>query len=199
MKNEALDNLLARGRLGGRVRESILEQALRSADVIPPPWYRSRFVLWGSPALATVALAAMALVLRPATRDTIRSKGDPGRAIVVSAECGGPNPTSCTLSDTLLFRVEGVEEQLCLAAYAEPEAGGERIWFFPLADGTEPFVLGQKEPQVLRQGVNVRSLPVGRYDIRVVLGARPLSKDEVISGAGHDVVAVRTVQLQVTP
>jgi hypothetical protein len=199
MKDDSLDNLLARGRMGGRVREHVLEEALRNAEIIPPPWYRRRIFVLGSPALAALALAAVSLVLWP-TRDTMRAKGDPARtAIVVSAECGGTDPNTCTQSDTLLFRFEGVEEQLYLAAFAAPEGGGERIWFFPLADGTEPTVLAQREPQVLRQGVNVRSLPVGRYDVRIVLGARPLSKEEVISGVSGDVLAVRTVRLEVKP
>src|SRR5690349_1664117 len=115
MKDDSLDNLLARGRMGGRVREHILEEALRNAEIIPPPWYERRIFVLGSPALAALALLGVSLVLRP-TRDTMRAKGDPGRtAIVVSAECGGMDPNTCTQGDTLLFRLEGVEEQLYVA------------------------------------------------------------------------------------
>jgi hypothetical protein len=130
----------------------------------------------------------------------MRSKGrTPGDRAVVSVECGGRAPGTCGRDDLILFRVEAVARQGFLAAYAEPTAGGERVWFFPQADGSAPVVAAGAEPQMLRQGVAARSLSPGRYQIHIVISGRPLSKPEILSGAGPDVIAVRTAPLEVVP
>jgi len=183
--------------MSGRARERILDGALRDAGVIPPPWYKRKVFLWGSPALACAAAVALVVGLRAPT-DDMRVKGQGGRA-VISVECGGVDAARCARTDKILFRVEGVPEAAYLAAYAQREGTTERVWFFPLADGTEPTVEAGDAPQVLRQGVNAGSLPAGRYDIQALLAVRPLSRSEVVAASGKGIIARRSARIEVSP
>src|SRR5262249_5448171 len=152
-----IHKLLARGRLGGPTREKILDHALREAGIVRPPWYARAPFVWTMPAAAAAAVATFALILRPVS-DSMRPKGvGAAGAAIVSVECSGLEVTRCTHDDMLLFRVEGATQPAHVVAYADPVGGGQRIWFFPMADGTEPVVHAQQEPQVLGQGVKVRS------------------------------------------
>jgi len=197
MRPDPLDHLLGRGRMSGRAREEILEGALRDAGVIPSPWYKRRVFLWGSPAVACAAAVALVLGLRAPT-DDMRAKGQGTRA-VISVECGGVDAARCARTDKILFRVEGVSEAAYLVAYAQRDGTGERVWFFPLADGTEPTVAAGDAPQVLREGVNAGSLPTGRYDIQALLAVRPLSRSEVVAASGKGIIARRSTRIEVSP
>jgi hypothetical protein len=197
VRPDPLDQLLGRGRLSRRAKEDILEDALRDAGVIPPRWYKRKAFLWGSPAFACAAAFALVLGLRAPT-DSMRAKGQ-GRRTVISVECGGVDPARCTRTDKILFRVEGVPATAYLVAYGQLDGTGERVWFFPMADGTEPIVAAGDEPQVLREGVNAGSLPAGRYEIHALLAPRPLSRNEIVSASDKDVIARRSTRLEVTP
>jgi hypothetical protein len=199
LRRDRLDDLLSRGRLAGPAAERILDGALRDAGIVGPPWYRRKPVLWGSPVLVCAAAAAFLLIGRPSP-DAMRSKGAAaGDDAVVSVECAGRASGTCAGDDLILFRVEAVSRQGFLAAYAEPAAGGERIWFFPAAHGSAPVVTVSAEPQMLKQAVAARSLSPGRYQVHIVITARQLSKPEILSGVGPDVITVRTLPLEVTP
>jgi hypothetical protein len=199
LRHDRLDELLSRGRLAGPAAERILDGALREAGIARPPWYRRKPILWGSPVLVCAAAAAFLLIGRPSP-DAMRSKGSAaGDRAVVSVECSGRSFGTCRTEDFILFRVEAVPRQGFLAAYAEPASGGERVWFFPEADGNAPVVAASTEPQMLRQAVAARSLSPGRYQVHIVITGRPVSKPEILSGAGSDVITVRIVPLEVTP
>jgi hypothetical protein len=197
VRTDPLDQLLGRGRLSGRTREDILDGALRDAGVVPPPLYKRRIFLWGSPAVACAAAVALVVGLRAPT-DDMRTKGQ-GRRAVISVECGGVDVARCDRTDKILFRVEGVTKAAYLVAYAQREGTGERVWFFPVADGTEPIVAAGDAPQVLREGVSAASLPSGRYEVQALLAARPLSRNEIASASDKDVIARRSTRLEVSP
>jgi len=197
LRPDPLDRLLGRGRLSGRAREDILAGALRGAGVVQPPWYKRKVVLWGSPALACAAAVALMLGLRAPT-DEMRAKGQ-GRRAVISVECGGVDPARCTRADKILFRAEGVPATSYLVAYGQLDGTGERVWFFPMADGSEPVVVAGDAPQIVREGVNAGSLPSGRYEIHALLAPRPLSRNEVVSASDKDVIARRSTRLEVIP
>jgi hypothetical protein len=105
----------------------------------------------------------------------------------------------CRTEDLILFRVEAIPRQGFLAAYAEPASGGERIWFFPEADGSAPVAAAGEEPQMLRQAVPARSLPPGRYRVHILITRRPVSKAEILSDLGPDAITARTMSLEVVP
>lgn len=197
MRPDPLDVLLGRGRLSGRTREKILEGALRDARVASSPWYKRKVLLWVSPAFACAVAVVLVLAGRGQT-DEMRAKGR-GERGVISVECGGADTVRCSRTDKILFRVEGVPKQAYLTAYGQLEGLGERVWFFPRLDGSEPVVNASDEPRVLREGVNAGSLPAGRYEVHALLSARPLSRTEIVTGSDKDIVARRTARLEVLP
>jgi len=198
LRRERLDQLLSRGHLAGPAAERILEGALRDAEIVPQPWYRRRIVLWGSPVLCA-AVAALVLVARPSPEGMRSKGGSASTGAIVSVECGGRAPGTCAADDLIMFRVEAVARPGFLGAYAEPAGGGERVWFFPSADGSAPAVAAGAEPQVLRQAVAARSLSPGRYQVHVVISDRPFGKSEILAATGPDVIAVGTTPLEVSP
>jgi hypothetical protein len=189
-RRERLDRLLARGHLAGSARERILEGALREVGAAAP-WYTRRFVLWSVsvPALAGGALVA-AFTLRGSPAG-MRAKGTASGA-TVSLECTRGADDVCSRQGILLFRVEALAARAYIAAYAQPLGEGERTWFFPPApDADEPTVEPSREPQILRQGVQLRSVPQGRYDVVIVLSPRPITREDAVAPAGDGVVALR--------
>jgi hypothetical protein len=188
-RRERLDRLLARGHLAGSARERILEGALREAGAAAP-WYMRRWVWSVSvPALAGGALVA-ALTMR-AGPAAMRAKGSASGA-TVSLECTRGADDVCSRQGMLLFRVEPRPDRAYIAAYAQPLGGGERTWFFPPArDANEPTIEPSPAPQILRQGVQLRSVPQGRYDVVVVLSPRPITREDAVAPAGDGLVALR--------
>src|SRR5262249_8677096 len=140
MKPERLDELLARGNLSGPIRDRILEGALRDAQITRPAWYGRRGVSWGSSLLAAAALGVLALTFRHSSQ-SLRSKGMDGGAPVISLECTRGTADRCSQEGMLLFRIERADRLSYLSAYADPLAGGPKVWFFPLEDGSEPTVV----------------------------------------------------------
>jgi hypothetical protein len=140
-------------------------------------------LLWSSPLIAGAALVvAIPLVMRVAPHD-MRDKGtETSVAAIVSLECTRGPQDFCSREGMLLFRVESVRERAYLAAYAEPVEGGERTWLFPSGpDLSEPVLEPGADPEILRKGVKLESLSEGRYDVCVVLGPRPVSRDEALA------------------
>lgn len=184
---DRLETLLARGRLSGAERERILGDALAAAGAAPA-WWRRRALWLLAPTLA--AATAVALVVR--LDGGFRARG---AAAAVHLEVGCRDG-ACRPGGLLLFRVEGAAAGGFLSAYAEPERGGERLWYFPLEDGTAPEVAAQPAPQILRLGVPIgREHPPGRYRVHLVLSRdRPAPR-----AAGADVIATRTASLEVLP
>jgi hypothetical protein len=189
-RRERLDRLLARGHLAGSARERILEGALREVGAAAP-WYKRRLVLWSAslPALAGGALVAV-LTMRGSPAE-MRAKGGASDARV-SLECTRGADDACSRQGILLFRVEALAARAYIAAYAQPLGGGERTWFFPPApDADEPTIEPSPAPQILRQGVQLRSVPQGRYDVVVVLSPRPIRREDAVAQAGDRLVALR--------
>ncbi len=189
--DDELDRLLARGRLGGPARDRILAGALARAA---PRRRWPRRILWLAPALA--AAAVLLLWLRP--RDGgFRVRGGGGPSLEVA--CSDGRAGACPRGGTLVFRVDGAREGGYLAAWATPAAGGERIWYFPAADGSAPAVAAQAGAQVVPLGARLGpSQPPGDYQVHLLLARRPLARAEV-DGAARDALAASVQRLTVTP
>jgi hypothetical protein len=194
MKIDPLDGILARSRLSGPTRDRIFEAALASAGLDAAAKARKRWRWALAVAFSGVALAGFLLFVPPAA-EHMSAKGGPKAAPLVHVECSDSASSSCGPDAMLVFRVEGTTIPCYLSAYAVPRAGGERIWIFPMADGTAPQVAAAEGPRVLSQGARARSLPPGKYDVRVVLSKRLLGRAEVETAA--DVLTRSTSPIEV--
>jgi hypothetical protein len=187
--DDELDALLARGKLSGPERDRMFERL--AAGAAPPRrrWWRLAVPLGG---LATAAVVLLVLFVG---RDGFRERGERGALLEVGCRDGARD--RCPAGELLLFRVGGVDRPAWLAAYAEPVAGGERVWYFPTADGAAPAIEARAAPQVLAQGVRLGATqPPGRYNVKLVLLPSPPTRATALTAKPLSA----TVQaLEVTP
>jgi hypothetical protein len=142
MDDETLHTLLARGRLSGAQRERILDRVLEQHA--PPQRRFRRWAVMAAVALPAAAAVVLALGLREGTvgpdanREWLVPKGStPG--VQLEARCPERAPGTCRHGDRLIFSADGVKRDAFLAAFAVC-GSGERIWYFPSADGTMPSI-----------------------------------------------------------
>jgi hypothetical protein len=185
-QDDDLDLLLARGRLGGPGREQVLRQTL---DRAAP---RRRW-LWVAPLTAAcAAAAALLLVVRPTE---FRARGVDGGALL-EVTCADGARDRCRSGELLVFRVDGASTGGRLAAWAEPEGGGARVWYFPTVEGALPQVAAQPGPQVLHEAVRIGAeQPPGSYVVHLLLLPAPLARAEIESAQPQ---LARTQRMEVT-
>ncbi|HVZ72033.1 MAG TPA: hypothetical protein VHJ20_06620 [Polyangia bacterium] len=86
-----------------------------------------------------------------------------------------------------------------MSAYAEPGDAGERVWFFPTAEGTAPEVEAGEAPRIFDRAVAARSLRAGAYQIHALLASRRLSREEILAASDESILARQTTRLEVGP
>jgi hypothetical protein len=171
-RDDKLDRLLAEGRLGGPRRDQIWTQVLATTAARRRRW-RSAAVWLSS--MATAA-ALFIVFLRPSS---FRARGE-GDA-VLEVVCRDGSLDRCVAGSKLLFRVASAEGGF-LSAWAEAEAGGTRVWYWPDSDGAAPQVAPSASPIMLPVGIEIGSeQPPGRYRIHLLLTRRPLTREECLA------------------
>lgn len=200
---DRLDHLLARGRLGGPDREKALEGALAAvAAAETRSWWRRLVPIWGTTALVGTAAAILVISSPLHRRDESFTTKGVGDAPLLEVACADGQRARCPKGGRLLFRVAGARHGGVLAAFAQrvESSGAERIWYFPTIDETTPRIAAQIEPQIPTEGVRLGpEHPVGHYRIYLVLGTRPLTREEIIRADGPAVIAHGIALLEVTP
>jgi hypothetical protein len=203
-----LDELLARGRLGGPAYDEILERVLDRTDGELRPrttrvgWTRNRvkWVLLPGGVLAT-ALAWLLLV-RPA-HDGFATKAIPGRATgALDVGCGPSGGRQCRAGDTLMFTVNAALTSGYVGAYAErvDDPSHARIWYFPSAAGSAPVVAPAAGTIVVPDGIKIgpEHRP-GRYRVAVWISSQPLGRDQLDRVADEGVRSRSTFEIDVAP
>lgn len=149
---------------------------------------------------AGAVAAALVLVHRGPEEGFTSKGGAAAPAPRVEAECleGGAR---CPRGATLVFRVEGAGEGGLLAAYAEREGGGDRVWYFPSKNDpslvTVPPSVGL---EVLPRGARLgpEHTP-GRYVVTTILVKHDMPVDALLSPNAPDVLGRFTTPIEVTP
>ncbi len=172
-RNDKLDALLAQGRMSGPRRDQVLADALKKTQPA-----RRRWAWMGFGSLSLVAAAAAVLFFMPTS--PFRARG--GQGAVMELGCVDGDLSGCATGSTLLFRVSGAKNGGFVTAWAEPAAGGERVWYFPTDVTPSPELAKQAELQTLRQGVVLGAeQPSGSYVVHLLLTSAPLRRDEALA------------------
>ena len=197
--DEELDLLLSRGRLRGPVAEATRERVLEVGAASERPWWRRRRLPLVLP-LVLAAAAGILLVARigPLSTDARRDKGSAatGGPRFLGLTCSNGTPAACRPGARVTFAF-GPGVRGYMGAYAQPDAGGERIWYFSGED--EPASVGGAESAQLASRSVVlgpEHLP-GRYRVQLVVSARPLRRAEVLDPRTPDVLLRTEVPLTV--
>jgi hypothetical protein len=196
-----LDELLARGTLGGPHYDEIFERALARTEVAGVNrWRWWRWVAIPG-AVIVPAVAAWLLFARPAASPPT-PKGAAGGAAAFEVGCGASGGHVCRPGDTLMFSVNAAVTSGYLGAYAERvgDPARERIWYFPTAAGLAPAVSPAAGTVVLSDGIHIgpEHIP-GQYRITIWTSAWPFARREIEAADPGARAARSTIDIQVVP
>jgi hypothetical protein len=201
MKDPDLDALLARGALSGAARERVLSAVLdRVSPVKRRPWTQTAAVAL-LPALAAAAILVVVARIGSWARrgnppiDDFQARGTTSAAPRVDASCTGGPMEACPKGSHLVFRTWPGAQPAFLAAFADPTAGGERVWYFSAESGSPQIERGALDQSVVIGPEHA----VGQYVIHVVASLRPLTRNEAAQTPAPSLLAAETISLGVVP
>ena len=188
-KSDSLDALLARGRMGGPLREEVAVRVI-DARAARGRWRAVAFV-----AGPVLALAAGVLIFI-GPRHEFAAKGSAGTAAaVLEVVCSSGESGACARGEELFFRVENARVVGFLEAWAEPAGGGERTWYF-VGDGALP-VRATPDVQTLARAVRLGpEQPLGVQRIHLLFSRAPLAQSEV-PGKRGEILAEASIAVDV--
>jgi hypothetical protein len=194
--DEDLQRLLARGRLGGPARERVLDRVL---DKTAPA--RTHRRAWLVPLVLALGsgVALLVLVIRPRPEDAGwgTKGGATAAAVTLEARCGEGG--ACQAGSTLLFSAFGAPTPGYLEAFAQPAAGGERIWYFS-AETESPLVpASAKATQPAGRGIVIgpEHAP-GPYQLHLFFSSAPLPQAVLLQGTDPRILARAIVPVVIT-
>lgn len=192
--DDDLDMMLAGGRLGGPAKERIGDVL---GDRVTPqraPFFtRARNLLMAGMVLAAGAAALVVLLPRTGV-DGFGAKGTGAEGPALEISCVGGSLAACPVGARLLFAVEGADSGF-LAAWADPVAGGERVWYFSRdsqSPALAPIAGTQISPKAILLGPEHAP---GEYRVHVLVTGEPLSRAEL--GQRFQAIAAREFSLRV--
>jgi len=199
--DDTLHTLLSKGRLSGAQRERILGRVLEQHAP-----QRPRFRRWGVmaavalPAAAAVALAVGLSGRSPAPDESgewLVPKGS-ATGVHLEARCPERAPGSCRHGDRLIFSADGAKRDGFLGAYAICSTG-ERIWYFPTADGTMPSVHAGAGHVVADHAARIGAEHgAGRCDLSLFLLERRADRASILAGSAA-VTGKASIAFEVQP
>jgi hypothetical protein len=189
--DDKLDELLARGSLGGPRYDDILGRVLAQTEARSP----RRWLKWSWIPGAAIASAAAWLLLAQPTPGSFTAKGPPTENDALQIGCKPTGGRVCQAGGTLMFSVNSAVTSGVLGAYAEriDDPRHQRIWYFPGASGSAPVVTPGAGTVVVPEGVQIGpEHSPGRYRVTVWLADRPLGAAD-IDRADPAAIHARTV------
>jgi hypothetical protein len=194
-----LDFLLAKGARSGRQREATLDCVLDR--VTPRRTANGRRWLVAASTATAAALLLVAGVKPHATGGAFGARGAPAAGPRVELVCSGGKLDACPSGSRLLFVAVGGTRPGYLAAYAEPVGGGhERLWYFWGERAAPVIPAGANPAAPLETAVQIGpEHAVGRYLVHLVVGSRPLSREEALRPAADDTLLSETIPLDIAP
>lgn len=183
LDGDSLHSLLSDGRFSGAQRERVLDGALNRA-MGRRRWYRVAL----ASAVVLPAAAVLALLLRtpelPAPESAPEFEARGGGAPVLRALCPERPFGECRIGDRLIFEIEGASGPGFFAAYAQC-ASGERIWYFPAADGSLPEIVPNPGRSVVDRAARIGAEHTGSCTLRLFALKQKETRAALVAGAQH--------------
>jgi hypothetical protein len=196
--DQELDLLLSRGRVRGPAAERARQRLLDDATA-PRPARGKRLRVLG-PLVALAAAAGIFLVARSALHPDgtgFRQKGgNSARPVLLGLTCSNGTPAACHRGARVSVAfADGASGYV--GGYAEPERGGERIWYFSAEDGVASVASAGGPALATRSVVLGPEHAPGRYRVVLVVARRPLGRAEILGGATPGVLLRTSLPLTV--
>ena len=189
-----LDSLLSHGRLSGAQRERVLDSVL---DRVAP---RRRWIPWAAAAAILCAVGGVSFLEGARSRQhEFAARGTGTSATRVEVVCVGGSLDACPRGSHLVFHASGPKGGY-LTAYAVPDGGGERIWYFS-GDDESPMVspsAASTEPMD-RVVVVGSEHGVGGFKVHILISEQPLRRADAVGTAPGGVVSTQTIPMRVVP
>ena len=194
-RDEDLQRLLSRGRLGGPARERVLDRVL---DKVAPARRKRRAWLVPLALALGSGVALLVLVVRPRPEEgSWGARGGAARsAVTLDARCA--DAAGCRPGATLIFSAFGAPAPGFLGAYAQPAGGGERIWYFSAETEAPPVPVSAQATQPASRGIVIgpEHRP-GPYQVHLFLCGTPLSQAVLLEGRDPRILARAVVPLAI--
>jgi hypothetical protein len=122
-----------------------------------------------------------------------------GPASTVQIDCLGGALSACPRGAKLAFHFDAEASPFYVQAYAQPDdPSGERVWYFPTSNAPAPYVEKGIEGHRLEKGIVIGPEHAGRrYRIHVVTSSAPLSREDVLRGAGPTIRSNEVASLEI--
>jgi hypothetical protein len=190
-----LDSLLSRGRLSGAQRERVLDAVL---DRVAPA--RRHWVPWMAAAAILCVLGGTTYLGAARSRQHEFTARGGTSATRVEVVCLGGSLDACPRGSHLAFRATGPKGAGYLTAYAVPESGGERIWYFS-GDDESPIVTPSTTSAEPMDRVVVvgNEHGAGGFTVHILISERPLPRTDALDAAPGSVISTQTIHMRVVP
>ncbi len=180
-EDDLLDEILAKGALGGPVRDRILRRVLDGTAPTRRAGAMRVIGWWAIPCV--IAAAGWMVFARPMKRGEFAAKNIGTLKVgAVDAGCTSSGPRICRSGETLIFTVNSAVASGYLGAYAvrSGDPSGERIWYFPNRAGFSPRVERGTGTIAVRDGIVIGSEhPPGPYRITAWVSERAIERAQI--------------------
>jgi hypothetical protein len=131
----------------------------------------------------------------------LRDKGAAAGTPVVDMTCLGGSIGACPRGSRVAFSLEGGRaEAAFVTAYAEPIAGGQRVWYLASQPVDAPAAGAPRSVRVVSKGAIVGDeQPPGRYRVEVAVTRRAVDRADLPRLGPADLVARAHFELVVAP
>jgi hypothetical protein len=193
-----LDEILAKGSLGGPQYDRIFERVLERTATDKPAVSKAPRRWIAIPGAALAAGLAFWLVLAGFRGSgEFTPKGLPVAATgAIEIGCTPSGPRVCRLGETLVFTVNAAIAPGYLGAYAERlgDPSGERIWYFPNSAGSSPVIPRGEGTVVVLDGIQIgNEHSPGDYRVTAWIATRPIQRSEIGNLEAADVFVSRSI------
>jgi hypothetical protein len=205
--DDDIDHLLSRGGLGRQQKERALAHVLATLPPRPAQAGRRRWWIWGGTGTLSLAagVAILALWLRgPGPDGDLRDKGAAAGAPVVDMTClggSGGSISACPRGSRVAFSLEGGRAEAgFVTAYADPIAGGQRVWYLTNQPVDAPAAGASGAVRVVAKAAIVGDeQPPGRYRVEVTVTRRAVDRADLPRLAPADLLVRARFELVVSP
>jgi hypothetical protein len=206
--DDELDLLLAGGRLRGPAAERLRARVLDQSAAAPPRRRGARLAISAVLVLGAAAVLPLMVAQRePGPPSGTRAKGAGDSAatatpLIAEVACTGAASAArlgtCPTGSRVSIAISGAPTGGYVGAYAEPVAGGPRIWYFSSEDGPAALSESEGETRLASRSIVLGSeQPPGRYRVHVVLSSRPLGREEILDRGAAGAISRTVLPLDV--
>jgi hypothetical protein len=142
--------------------------------------------------------AVVLLVARPRLDDGQWGAKGSGAQAAVALDARCSEQAVCRAGSTIVFSAFGARGDGYLGAYAQPVAGGERIWYFSAETDAPLVAASARSTQPAGRGVVVGAEHrPGVYQVHLFLSSAPLTQAVLLAGDDPRILARAVVPLTV--